>query len=417
LRSSTHLLSLLLTLTCLTLGCQEEGSTSDATQPPNNDASGDVAVAIVPCIQSVQACGEKQQGCAVNATTGEEECQPCQDTEMPDAEGICEPIAGTMHAYDFGELTLEGGGEYNGVCQSWILNNSEELWVNAVEFSSQGFYHHSNWFFIPEGTHDYKDGNWYDCYNEGFEEITTALKGGVLFAQSTQVNREVQRFGEGVALRIPPYARIIAATHLLNYTPDEVTTSLTLRLYTLATDKVKVKLTPFRLSYFPLDIPPKATSEFAASCDIDAAFQNAGKKPLDMKLHYVLPHYHTLGHNFRIGINGGERDGETLYELGTFTADPFGKVFDPPIDLAGAKGLDFSCTFLNPRDEAVGWGIGDQEMCLMLGFAESTIAFDASVQENEVVGPDADGVVQNTGSCGVAGFPFSQQKPGGTPPE
>ena len=396
-------------IAALTVGCAgDDGidSSSDTGAPQG-----------LPCVDILESCTAKQQGCSRAPNSLEENCVPCGEMEMPNAEGRCELIGGVMHEYDFGELTLEGGGEYNGVCQSWILNNPEELWVNAVEFSSQGYYHHSNWFFVPEGTHNYEDGNWYNCYNEGFEEITAALKGGVLFAQSTQVNREVQRFGEGVALRIPPYSRIIAATHLLNYTPDEVKTSLVMRLYSLPLETVKVKLTPFRLGYYPLDIPANATSEFGGTCDIDEAFMGVEDKPLDMKLHYVLPHYHNLGHDFRLGIHGGDRDGETLFELGAFTADPFGKVFDPPIDLTGAKGLEFSCTFLNPRDESVGWGIGDQEMCLMLGFAESTIAFDGSVQENNVVGPDTDGVIQNTGTCNVAGFKFSQQKSGGKPTE
>ena len=408
-RSLFTLFCLMLSFTLIFTGCTSDGE-------PVDSAESQVAERTL-CVESVATCTARQQGCHVDPATSQEQCYACDEKEMPNSDGACEVIPGVVHEYNFGQIDVEAGGEYNGVCQSWILNNPEELWVNAVEFSSQGYYHHSNWFFVPEGNHNYKDGNWYDCYNDGFEEITAALKGGVLYAQSTQVDREVQQFAEGVAIRIPPYSRVIAATHLLNYTPEDVTTELVMRLYTLPVETVKVKLTPFRLTYFPLDIPGNATSEFGGSCDIDGAFQSVDDKPLDLKLHYVLPHYHNLGHDFRVGIHGGERDGETLFELGAFTADPFGKVFDPPIDLKGAKGLDFSCTFLNTRDESVGWGIGDQEMCLLLGFAESTVAFDGSVQENEVLGPDADGVVQNTGSCNVSGFKFSQEKSGGKPPE
>jgi hypothetical protein len=371
----------------------------------------------VACTDSIQICAQKQQACVADGATLEERCEPCADKELPNAEGACEPIGGEMQEHNFGEIILEAGAEHDGVCQSWILGNETELWVNAVEFSSQGFYHHSNWFFIQEGIHDYKDGTWFDCYDEGFQEVTTALKGGVLYAQSTQVDREVQSFADGAAVRIPPYSRVIAATHLLNYTPEEVTTSLTLRLYTIALEDVKVKLTPFRLTYFGLDIPAKSTAEFGSDCDLETMFQAVDDKALDIKLHYVLPHYHGLGHGFRLGIYGGDRDGETLYELGTFTSDPFGKLFDPPVDLTGATGLSFSCTYLNPWDKDVGWGIGDQEMCVMLGFAESTVAFDASVQEGESLGPDSDGIIQNTGECNAAGFKFSQEKPGGVPAE
>jgi len=56
-----------------------------------------------------------------------------------------------------------------------------------------------------------------------------------------------------------------------------------------------------------------------------------------------------------------------------YDGQPDGKTFDPPIDVAaaGASGLSLTCAFDNPRDVAVCWGIGDQEMCVMLGFKKS----------------------------------------------
>ena len=54
-----------------------------------------------------------------------------------------------------------------------------------------------------------------------------------------------------------------------------------------------------------------------------------------------------------------------------------GKTFDPPLDLTGATGFRYWCAYDNPRDEQVGWGIGDQEMCEVLGYADSGMLFDA----------------------------------------
>jgi hypothetical protein len=391
-------------LLVLGFGCSDDGGDSEVK--PEGEGC---AALLSDCIQAQKACVE-----AINDLPAH--CELCPHGQSPNAaNGQCAPIVGTVYEHAFEEVSMEAGEEFSGVCQSWVLNNETELWVNAVEFVSDGLYHHSNWFFVPEGKNNYKPGKWMNCYEEGFSELDAAIAGGVLFAQSTQVARDLQKFPDGVAVRIPPNSRVIAATHLLNTSPQTETTGLTMRIYTIDSAEVTVKLSPFRLTYGALDIPAGSTAEFTSNCDLDDLFQKLKGEPLNLKLYYALPHYHALGHGFRLGIHGGPQDGKTLFELGPFGADPFGRVFDPPVDLAGATGLSFTCGFRNPTDKAVGWGIGDQEMCVMLGFAESELAFDASVDENTVLGPDAENVVQNIGDCSVIGFGFSQLKEGGLP--
>ncbi|MFB6375396.1 MAG: hypothetical protein ABEN55_20280, partial [Bradymonadaceae bacterium] len=58
-----------------------------------------------------------------------------------------------------------------------------------------------------------------------------------------------------------------------------------------------------------------------------------------------------------------------------------------------------------PRDETVGWGIGDQEMCVMLGFADSDAVLDAAVNNGNKVVETRDGIVYNRGPCSVLSFP------------
>jgi len=386
------------------LGCADNAETAAPAEPSTEG-----------CALIAADCREMQKGC-VGATESEEAfCAPCPIGEYPDGAAQCMPIGGTVRYHSFGTIPLDPGEEIGSVCQSWALNNETELWVNAVELTNNGGYHHSNWFFIPQGKHDYPMEPWYNCYGDGFSEITAALEGGVLYAQSTQVMHDIQKFGDGVAVRIPPYSRIIGATHLLNVYPEPVETELALSIYTIDEKDVAIKLSPFQLTYFDLQIPPQSQSEFSSSCDIDALYQDMLSKPLDLKLHYILPHYHALGTRFDVSVYGGERDGEELFDLGAFTADPFGRVFDPPVDLSGAKGLTFRCGYNNPRDDTVGHGIGDQEMCILLGFAETPLAMDGRAESNTVVGPDEEGVLQNTSSCNMIGFGFSQKKPGGDP--
>jgi len=52
------------------------------------------------------------------------------------------------------------GEEVLGLCQSWTLNNPEELWVNAVELGQDVASHHSNWTFVPDNLYKGEDGVW-----------------------------------------------------------------------------------------------------------------------------------------------------------------------------------------------------------------------------------------------------------------
>jgi hypothetical protein len=235
-----------------------------------------------------------------------------------------------------------------------------------------------------------------------------AVAGGVLYAQSTQAKQQVQKFPDGVAVKLPPHTRIVGGVHLYNTSDQPVDTTLTLSIYTLAQSDVKVPLAPFRLSYLDLTIPPNSISEFSSTCDFASAIPN-GAPTLDMDLYYVLPHYHVLGHSFHLETYGGDNDGKTIYDLGAFDGEAHGAPFDPPVSMQGAKGFRFTCGYENPRGQTVGWGIGDQEMCVMLGFARSDYAFDGSVPTGAVA-PDKGSVREFTGACNVLPLEFGRGK-------
>ncbi|MFT5434756.1 MAG: hypothetical protein ACI9OJ_005470, partial [Myxococcota bacterium] len=216
--------------------------TQSADTSPSDTEVSDTHTPDSRCASLASTCRRQGQGCSDDGTTAE--CLLCPIGEYPAGpNAACALITGERLSYDFETITMSPGTEHSGWCQSWQLNNSEELWVNAVEFISGGGYHHSNWFFVPQGKFDWPTGLWKGCYGQGFGELEAALAGGVIFAQSTQVPRETQKFPAGAAVRIPPYSRIIAATHLLNPTIDALVTDLRMTLYTLPKADVEIPLT------------------------------------------------------------------------------------------------------------------------------------------------------------------------------
>ena len=57
-------------------------------------------------------------------------------------------------------------------------------------------------------------------------------------------------------------------------------------------------------SYLDLDIPASAESRFTGDCaTFGERYAGAAGKPIDMKLHYVLPHYHYLGNYFDLSFD------------------------------------------------------------------------------------------------------------------
>jgi hypothetical protein len=317
--------------------------------------------------------------------------------------------------HTYSTQTIAPGQEIGALCQSYTLNNPDEIWVNGVTLDNGGAYHHSNWFFVPNTMFDLPDSTW-DCAAQNFDEVSAAVAGGVLFAQSTQAKHEEQAFPAGVAVRIPPWSRIIGETHLLNVSTAPVTTTLTLAVTAIPKAQVTTKLTPFRLTYHDLHIPAQAAADFTASCDLSAAAA-MNNTPFSLKLYYVLPHYHKLGVSFLLDQFGGPSDGMMIASNAGFDSEAHGRAFNPPIDVSSDKGFTFLCGYQNPTTSPVGWGIGTQEMCEMLGFADSELAYVATVNDGtgSVTGT-SNGIVHSSGPCSVTGLTWDQNKPGGTPP-
>jgi hypothetical protein len=388
----------------LVAGCAPAPATDGSGAAPDMSPTGCAALRDA-CLANQLACSE---------TSGAAKCIACPTGQYAALDGNCATLTGTPLKHDFSDFTTMPGQEVLGLCQSWTLDNATELWVNAVELDQNEASHHSNWTFVPNTEFPGPDGVW-NCDDRHYSQLDAALAGGVLYAQSTQSTHEVQHFPNGAAVRIPPYARIIGDVHLLNASTAAVTGHVTLSIYTLAPADVKVKLVPFHLQFEALTIPPHSVSRHSTDCDVGQAFEGGTGTRWDLKLYYLLPHMHALGSRFFVGVNGGKLDGKTILDVGGGGNEPHGRAYDPPVDLTGADGFRFGCEHTNPRDQPVAWGFGDQEMCELLGFADTSKAFESSVVKVVPVG--SDGAIQLfSGTCGNIILPWDPNKPGGMHP-
>ena len=197
--------------------------------------------------------------------------------------------------------------------------------------------------------------------NQGSEAIDVVKGGSVLFASSTQhVGSEWQRFPDGMAFKVPDDQEIIARMHYINSTPMPLTLSPTYRWYLVDATKVTREIAPFAWNYGDINLPPLKVTTHTGDCTMPDA----------MHIVSLLPHMHRLGIEFAARYKGGPLDGK--YFLRSKGYDPDNGVLlqsHPAIDLGQGDGATFSCTWDNTLNETLGFGVGNNEMCILFGYA------------------------------------------------
>lgn len=284
--------------------------------------------------------------------------------------------------YEFGPYTITPSQEVTSDCVQITLGNEDYANVNVVELTTGKGFHHSNWFFVPEFTFPGPDGT-YKCKDRGFDQAIAAIKGGVFFAQSTQTPHEIQKFPDGVAVRIPPRHKLVSQIHLLNPGDAPLSLTPTIAVTYLKDEDVKTRLAGVSFQNAALKLPPNMNSRFTVECDLTERHTALLGRAPDFKLYYALGHYHELGTGISVEAVKPSGERATVYTTTARVGDPLGGPIDPAFDFTGYTKIRFSCDFYNNRANSVGWGIGDQEMCVFLAFSDSTYNWGGGVLDED----------------------------------
>jgi hypothetical protein len=307
-------------------------------------------------------------------------------------------ITPTM-THTFDALPIDMAQEISGVCQSWTLDNDEPLYVSKVRQRNDGAWHHSNWYFVPEHVYPGPDGTW-DCDERGFGDVSSALAGGVFFAQSTQTLGEIQAFQDGAVVEIPPRHKIVGGVHLVNISAGPLETALSFDIETVPEDEVEIRLRPISFTNTALDIEPQAESRFEMTCNLGQQFENILGTQADYNIYYVLAHYHEWGNYFRLSFVDEDDTARTIFELQNAVGEPLGTTINPPIGSQGAPHLRVECGYLNNTDRRLEYGLGGQEMCVFLAYTDADLVIGATSGANAPKGQNGNGIYMNETSCG-----------------
>ena len=193
-------------------------------------------------------------------------------------------------------------------------------------------------------------------------EAGDVVKGGtVLFASSTQIEgEEWLTFPEGMAFRIKDDFEIVARMHYLNATPEPLTITPVYKWYTIEEAALTREIGPFIWVRSAFEIPPLSQLTASAKCPI----------PEPMHVSMLLPHMHRLGTSVEAWFSGGPLDGQLFLKSRGY--DPENGVirqYDPSVDLSQGDGVGFSCSWTNSLNKTIVEGVGDNEMCMIFGYA------------------------------------------------
>ncbi|MGE0397626.1 MAG: hypothetical protein AB7T06_12975 [Kofleriaceae bacterium] len=283
----------------------------------------------------------------------------------------------------FGPYHLEGGEEVTEDCVQITLHNDDYIYLNAVELTTGPGFHHSNWFYVPETTFAGEDGT-YKCDDRNFNEPVAAIFGGVLFAQSTQAPHEVQKFPDGVVIKVPPHSKIVSQIHLLNPGDEPIDIHPTIAVQPIDEADVTTLLAGISFQNQSLVLAPSSQSRFSVTCDLGAKHQELLGRAPDFKIYYALAHYHDLATKLTIDAIKDNGEEATVYTTENNVGDVLGGMLDPQFSMSGYTKLRMSCEFTNTRADTVRWGNGTGEMCVFLAFSDSTYNWGGGVNDESV---------------------------------
>jgi hypothetical protein len=148
--------------------------------------------------------------------------------------------------------------------------------------------------------------------------------------------------------------------HYLNASRGTLTVAPRYQWYTISESSLREEVAPFAWNLKDFSIPPLTRHTITVDCLL----------PGPMHIVTAMPHMHRMGVDFSAGFSGGPRNGETFLRSNGYDPDRgVVKQYDPPIDLSVADGAWFSCTWQNDLDKTLVEGIGDDEMCILFGYA------------------------------------------------
>ncbi len=239
------------------------------------------------------------------------------------------------------------------------LNNNEDLYVTRIEIVMRKGSHHFILYDFAPGTSLPELNKIRDLHDPvGGLNIPTAISIlNQVYVFGTQLRVSDYRFPQGVALKIPANKALDFNSHYANYTSDTVTGEVYVNLHTIDKSEVTHEAKNLFLNNQNFQLPPNRVSTLTSKY-----YFNDSREVFLLTSH---AHQHML--EFRIFIEGGNRDGELVYYTDDWEHPPLMR-YEPPISLNPGEGLRGEAIYDNNTNRTLGFGLlSTDEMMIIFG--------------------------------------------------
>ncbi len=241
----------------------------------------------------------------------------------------------------------------------WPLENEEEVYANRFEVSMRSGSHHFLYYKFPEGAdtpepyefRDFRDANGNDIF-ETFFSI-----GQQVFVWGTQIPRTDYTLPEGIALRIEKNQGLDLNAHYVNYSAEPYAGEIYANIHTVPESEVVHVADNLFLNNTDLTLPPNRETTVEKSFDFNE----------EIKILNLWSHAHKRMTEFKVYIEGGDRDGELVYYTNDWAHPPLTE-FDPPLLISPGEKLRCEATYFNETNQTKNFGLlSEDEMMILFG--------------------------------------------------
>ncbi|NJO25443.1 MAG: hypothetical protein HC867_06275 [Bacteroidia bacterium] len=199
-----------------------------------------------------------------------------------------------------------------------------------------------------------------DLYNaDGTVNATTFVQmtNHFFLGGGTDVNA-TYTFPAGVALKIAANTPLDLNAHYFNKTTGTFPAENFINLYTTPQANVTKEAKTINFANYNFSIPANTIKTITTNFTFPSA----------VTVIMLTSHFHKLGQRYIIKINGGPRNGETVYD-NTDWQHPVVINYSTPIQLAAGEGLTSVVTYNNTTNKTVNFGLtSEDEMNIIFGY-------------------------------------------------
>lgn len=280
--------------------------------------------------------------------TGEDTTTAGEDDAMEDFP-TPPPVPAGAREYEFPEQIIQPGAEVQNCI--FLDPETDDIFATALE-SYQGVYgHHFVVFYTaaPEAP-----GTVRDC--------STVADMLTLIPAISSVNFGLEKFPEGMAVRIPAGTQLVLQQHYVNTSDKPLRVKDVMHLHIKTRDQVETLAGFWGVSKLDFSLPPDGSEQIV---EFDCV------APRDMKMLMAGPHMHEWGVRFKTSVIRGEAEPDTIIDVDPWLAEyrdnppvqEFGEV--TPLELSEGDIVRTTCVFKNTSDKALEF---PSEMCASYGY-------------------------------------------------